>query len=287
MIRLAFIVFLTVFLGLPAFYALANENDLTLQQKFHQIENDFAGKLGVSVLNTRTGERVQYRANEKFPLCSTFKLILVAAILNQDSDELLAKRILVRENELVSWSPIVKEHVGSDLSVEELCVAAIQYSDNTATNLLLLELGGPGVLNSFARSIGDNSFSLNRWEPELNSAIPGDERDTTTPQAMLQSIRSLVFGNILVSDRREQLNNWLLISGTGSEGVRAGVPAGWQVSSKTGSGDYGTTNEIAVLWPQNGSPIILTVYFTRFEKDAENSRAVITEVTRLIIEELN
>lgn len=295
MLRSIFIVFVTVFLYLSTFYAtttatgttITTGNELVIQQRFQQIENDFAGRLGVSALNTQTGGVIQYRANEKFPFCSTFKLILVAAILNYDSDELMAKRILVRQNELVSWSPITEKQVGADLSVEELCVAAIQYSDNTATNLLLRELGGPDVLNSFARSMGDNSFSLNRWEPELNSAISGDERDTTTPHAMLQSIRELVLGNVLVPARSEQLNNWLLSSATSTEGIRAGVPVGWQVASKTGSGSYGTTNEIAVLWPEKANPIILTIYFTQFEREAKNNRAVITELTRFVTEVLN
>jgi beta-lactamase class A len=147
-------------------------------------------------------------------------------------------------------------------------LAAVQVSDNTAANLLMRQVGGPAGVTAFARSLGDDTFRLERWEPDLNSAIPGDPRDTTTPLAMMRTLRKLALGDALTPPARKLLVGWMLSSTTGAEKIRAGVPHDWKVADKTGSGSHGTTNTIAVMWPpaKERAPIVIAVYFTQSPK---------------------
>lgn len=165
----------------------------------------------------------------------------------------------------------------------ELSAATLQYSDNTAMNLILTQLGGPAKLTEFARSIGDKSFRLDRPEPELNTAIPGDERDTSTPQAMAESLQNLTLGDALAKSQRAQLVGWLKGNTTGAASIRAGLPATWQVGDKTGAGEYGTTNDIAVIWPDNHAPLILVTYFTQPVKDAQSRREILAEAAKIAV----
>lgn len=161
------------------------------------------------------------------------------------------------------------------MSISELCQAAVSESDDTAANLLIKKLGGPQVVTDFARSIGDQDFRLDRTEPTLNSAIPGDPRDTTTPESMTQSLNKVLLGNILAPTQRELLKTWLKDNILGDKRIRAGVPKTWTVGDKTGTGEYGTTNDIGIIWPPGSAPIILTIYFAQDKKDAAHREDVL------------
>ncbi|RQS72526.1 PenA family class A beta-lactamase [Burkholderia sp. Bp8963] len=249
------------------------------------LERAAGGRLGVCAIDTATGRRVQHRADERFPFCSTFKALLSAAVLAQSVERpaLLQQRVAYRQADLVRYSPVTERHVGAGMTVAELCAAAVQYSDNSAANLLLKLIGGPAALTAFARSIGDDAFRLDRWETELNTALPGDPRDTTTPAAMSASLRVLALGDALPASQRAQLADWLRGNRTGDKRIRAGVPAGWQVGDKTGTGDYGTTNDAGVLWPPARGPVVLTVYYTQAQADAKAKDDVIASATRIAI----
>lgn len=286
-----FVIFatLTVLLTTANTTLHAQNNEATpVEKKLAQLEAASGGRIGLSALDTGTGKYVRYRADERFPFCSTFKAILASAVLKQSmtDDRLMDRHISYKKEDLVSWSPVTEKYVAGGMSVSELCAATLQTSDNTAANLLLELMGGPEAVTAFARSIGDDAFTLNRWETELNSAIPGDIRDTTTPAAMEKSLGLLVLGDVLGPPQREQLQLWLQGNTTGAASIRAGVPQGWVVGDKTGSGSYGTTNDIAVLWPPNGAPVVLAIYFTQNEKDASARKDVLAEVTRLVVDEL-
>ncbi|PCE32529.1 PEN family class A beta-lactamase, Bcc-type [Burkholderia ubonensis] len=250
-----------------------------------ELERAVGGRLGVCALDTATGRRVEHRAGERFPFCSTFKAMLIAAVLAQSvaRPALLAQRVTVRQTDPVGWSPVTKKHVGTSMTVGELCEATAQYSDNGAANLLMKLLGGPAAVTAFARSIGDDTFRLDRWELELNTALPGDARDTTTPAAMAASLRALALGDALPAPQRAQFAQWLRGNKTGDKRIRAGVPPGWQVGDKTGTGDYGTLNDIGVLWPPARGPIVLTVYYTQAHADAKRDDGVIVAATRIAI----
>ncbi len=258
-----------------------------LMAAFAQLEANHSGRLGVAALDTASGSQIEYRGSERFPLCSTFKFMAAAAMLkrSETQPELLAKQIHYRQQDLVSYSPITEKNQDSGMTLAELCQAALQYSDNTAGNLLLNELGGPAALTQFARSLGDTDFQLERWETELNTAIPGDKRDTSSPMAMLRSMNRLLLGQGLKPAQQQQLIEWLKGNTTGNKRIRAGLPSGWQAGDKTGSGDYGTSNDIAIIFPPQQQPLLLCIYFTQPEPKAQWNNQVIVETTQRVLKE--
>ncbi|WP_342221871.1 class A beta-lactamase [Candidatus Fukatsuia endosymbiont of Tuberolachnus salignus] len=276
---------IVLFVGVCPLLFAGNQgvNLASIQEKLSELEKISGGRLVLFAINTANNLTVQYRAVERFPVTSTFKVLAVAAILKQSvtDRQLLQQRITYNPKDLVSYSPITEKHLG--MTVEELCAATIQYSDNTAVNLLMKLLGGPKAVTEFARSIGDHTFRLDRWETDLNSAIPGDLRDTSTPVAMAKSVQRLVLGDALPPAQREKLQVWLKGNTTGDASIRAGIPEGWVVGDKTGGGDYGTTNDIGVLWPPTAAPIVVAIYFTQNEKDAQTRKDVIASATRILI----
>ena len=248
-----------------------------LPETFARIEADSGGRLGVGVLDTGTGEVVGHREDERFPMCSTFKFLCAAAILSRvdAGQEQLARRIPVTSADLLDYAPVTKQHAGSDMSVAELCEAAVTLSDNTAANLLLATMGGPSAITQYARAVGDDITRLDRTEPDLNSAEAGDVRDTTTPQAMARNLQTLTLGVALFPPSRDQLNAWLIGSKTGDARLRAGMPKDWRIGDKTGSGAHGTANDIAVIWPTGRAPLIITAYLTQCSAaDAKRNAAI-------------
>jgi beta-lactamase class A len=268
--------------------ALAAQGGASAEAALAELERESGGRLGVFALDTGSGALLSHRGGERFPFCSTFKLMLAAAVLKRSESkaDLLQQTLSYQKADLVSWSPVTGKHAGQGMRVAELCAAAIQYSDNTAANLLIALVGGPAAVTAFARSIGDETFRLDRIETELNTAIPGDERDTTTPEAMARSMQKLVVGDALAPKQRDQLAEWLLGNTTGAKRIRAGVPQAWRVADKTGTGDHGTTNDVAVVWPPSRAPIVLVVYFTQRAQDAKPREDVIAKAAKIVADAL-
>ena len=268
---------------------LISESSTTYQAKFTQLESSTNGRLGVMAINTANNQQLEYRGNELFPFCSTGKVMVVGAILKaSESNTQLMQRQLhysKQDTESSGYAPITKQHIADGMNVSALSQAAIAYSDNGAMNQLLQLLGGPQAITSYARSLGDNKFNLVRTEPQLNTAIPNDERDTTTPAAMALSLQKLGLGTALDKKQQTRLQEWLKANTTGDKRIRAGVPKGWTVGDKTGTGSYGTTNDIAVIWPPHAKPIVLVVYFTQNKKDAKPNDQVIAQATKIVIDE--
>lgn len=252
--------------------------------KLTKLETELNGRLGLFALDTADGTRLGYRANERFPVCSTFKVLLASAILERSARMavLVQQRVRYSQRDLVAYSPVTEKHLANGMSVAELCAAALQYSDDTAANLLMQMLGGPAGVTAFARSIGDAEFRLDRWETELNTAIPGDPRDTSTPEAMGSSLQRLVLGDALAPDQREQLRVWLCGNTTGAARIKAGIPADWQIGDKTGSGHYGSANDVAVLWPLQRAPVIVAIYTTQHDQGATARNDVIAAAARIV-----
>jgi beta-lactamase class A len=284
----------SILLGAAAFPLLsacatwggATRADAAAQRQLSLIENELDGRLGLFACATADGRRLDYRSDERFALCSTFKLMLAAAILKMSEQQagLLQQVLSYRPDQLVEYSPITARHVDAGMSVAGLCAAALQYSDNTAGNLLIERLGGLAAVTEFARSLGDRQFRLDRWETALNSAIPGDPRDTTTPAAMGDSLRRLVLGDALAPAQRAQLCAWLGGNTTGAARIKAGIPASWTIVDKTGGGSYGTANDIAVLWPPQRSPVVVAIYTTRRAPAAPPRNELIAAVARVVVD---
>ncbi|OZI60238.1 class A beta-lactamase [Bordetella genomosp. 11] len=253
--------------------------------EYAHLERAHRRRLGVYAVDTATGREVTYRAHERFAFCSTFKAVLAGAILSQDAAQpgLLDQRILYTAHELASYSPVTEKHVHGGMTIAQLCAAAIQYSDNTAANLLLHRLGGPRALTAYARGLGNPTFRLDRFETALNTSIPGDERDTSTPADMARTLETLVLGDALPPGARARLKTWLLGNKTGDRRIRAAVPPGWQVADKTGTGDYASANDFGVIWPADRPPVVLAIYTASRDPHAKADESLIAEAARIAL----
>lgn len=238
----------------------------------------------MAILDTGSQRLITHRGDERFAMCSTFKALAVAHVLARvdRKEEDLSRVIVYGKDQLVTYSPVTEKHAGdAGLSVGSICEAAVTLSDNTAANLLLDSFAGPEGLTDWLRSMGDQTTRLDRREPELNENRPGDLRDTTTPVAMLQSLRTSVLGNALSAASRDQLVAWLGSNKTGDQKLRAGVPKDWRVGDKTGAGANNASNDVAVIWPPERPPLIVTLYYTDSHASAEQVNALMADVGRL------
>ncbi len=247
------------------------------------LEREYGARLGVYALATGTGATVVHRADERFAFCSTFKTLAAGAVLDRRRLARLDERVPYTRDDLVAYSPITERHTGTGMTVRGLCDAAVRYSDNTAANLLLRDLGGPRALTAHLRGLGDSVSRLDHVEPELNANPPGDPRDTTTPRAVAAGYRALVLGDALPAAERALLTDWLVHNTTGDQRIRAGVPRGWRTGDKTGTGEWGRANDVAVLWPDRGAPLVLAVLTDRPDRDADPSDPLVVEATRRVL----
>lgn len=236
-------------------------------------EKATGGRVGLAVHDTATGRRFSHRGNERFPMASTFKSLLVAAVLARvdAGTERLDRAVPVRQADILPVSPVSKRHVGGSATVAELCEGTIIYSDNTAANLLLPSVGGPAGLTAWLRGIGDTETRLDRMEPMMSEAIPGDPRDTSTPDAFAASFERVLLGNVLTPSSRAQLTRWLMANTTGDTRLRAGLPKGWTVGDKTGTGSNGSVNDVAIVWPRRAgnAPVIIASFIKGGTADSD------------------
>lgn len=249
------------------------------------LEARAGGRLGVAALDTGTGRRIAHRGEERFPMCSTFKVLLAGAVLArvEKGQERLDRPIAYTKADLLEYAPIAAARLAEGrMTVEALCAAAVEASDNTAANLLLQALGGPGEVTAFARGLGDPVTRLDRTEPTLNTALPGDPRDTTTPAAMVESLKAMLLGGGLEPDSCQRLEGWMRGSLTGGDRLRAGLPATWTIGDKTGTGDRGTVNDVAILRPPGRAPILVAAYYTGSRAPLKDCNAVLAEVGRIV-----
>ncbi|MET7752192.1 class A beta-lactamase [Micromonospora sp. NPDC005367] len=257
-----------------------------VDREFRRLETEFDARLGVLAVDTGTGTTVQHRADERFAYASTFKALAAAVLLDRTSATELDQVVRYSPSDLVAHSPITEQHVATGMRLRDVADAAVRYSDNTAANLMLRHLGGPDGFERELRRLGDTSTEADRYETALNEGLPGDRRDTTTPRAFATDLRAYAVGDALSQEDRDVLNGWLRKNTTGDALVRAGVPAGWTVGDKTGGGGYGTRNDIAVLWPPEGAPIVLAVLSSRDSENAAYDDALIARATRVVVDAL-
>jgi beta-lactamase class A len=254
------------------------------------IEAQVSGRIGVATLDTGSGKRFDYRSQERFPMCSTFKFLAAAAVLKHvdQGKEKLERFVSYDAKDILEYAPVTKAHLkDGGMTLGALCAAAIEQSDNTAGNLSLNAIGGPAGLTNFVRGLGDQMTRLDRKEPELNSAVPGDERDTTTPAAMCADMQQLLLGRVLSESSRHQLEDWLQHNETGALMIRAGVSKTWSVGDKTGRCGNGATNDIAIIRPPGHTPILLAIYSIGSRAPVDDRVAVIAEAARVAMEFLS
>jgi beta-lactamase class A len=266
--------------------ALAQTDADAVRAGLADLEKQNGGRLGVCVIDAGTGRRIEHRADERFAMCSTFKVLAAALVLTRvdRGEDRLDRRIVYAKERVVSYSPETEKHSGEEgMTLGDICKAGLTLSDNTAANLILESFGGPSEYTKFARSLGDGVTRLDRIETALNEATPGDPRDTTSPAAMAEDLHKIFLGDLLSASSRDQLANWMLANKTGDKRLRAGTPQGWRVGDKTGSGDHAVTNDIAIIWPPGRQPIIAAVYFAESPAPVEARNTVFADVARLVL----
>jgi beta-lactamase class A len=250
-----------------------------------EIQRDLQGRLGVAILDTTNNRSIEYHANDRFPMCSTFKWLAAAAVLTRvdQNREHLDRKIAYGPADMLEWAPITEKHVQeAEMTLDALCAAAIEYSDNTAGNLLLQTIGGPNGLTEFVRSIGDPVTRLDRNEPTLNTAIKGDERDTTTPLSMVNDLKALLVAQKLSAGSQQQLEGWLIKNTTGDKRLRAGLPATWQIGDKTGTGKNGAAGDVGFARPPNRAPILIVVYSVESSASSDKINQAFADVGKVI-----
>lgn len=248
------------------------------------LEARHGGRLGVAIIDTARNSELAHRGDDRFAMCSTHKMLSAAFALwrAQRGEENLSRVVPYSTSELVTYSPVTEKHAGAGMSVSDLCAAAMTLSDNTAANLLFASFGGPAGLTRFVRTLGDNVTRSDRIELALNEATPCDPRDTSTPIAFARTMQKLLLGDALNASSQAQLAQWLIDNKTGDERLRAGVPKDWRVGDKTGTGEYNTTNDVAILWPLGRAPLIVTVFYAEANAPLAQRNAVIADVGRIV-----
>ena len=279
----------TAGLFVPA--AFARERRADTPNALRALESRAGGRLGVCILNAETGRHVGHRMDERFPMCSTFKLPLAAIVLREaDMGRLrLADTIAFSQKDMVPFAPVTGLSLEKGgMTVGALAEAAQVASDNVAANLLVRQLGGPAAFTAILRSLGDRTTRLDRFEPMLNLVLPGEVHDTTTPRAMARTMSGFLTGNLLTKRSRELLIAWMIATRTGDKRIRAGLPKEWRAGDKTGTGmaDAMTDkyNDVAIAWPPGGSATIVAAYFDTAVRSAEihdEDQAVLAEVGRI------
>ncbi|MEU5844571.1 class A beta-lactamase [Rhodococcus sp. NPDC047139] len=253
---------------------------------FTELEDRFDARVGVYAVDTGTGREFEWRADERFAYASTIKALAAAALLDKTGTSGLEKSVEIDASDLVEYSPVTETRVGQRMTLAEICEAALTRSDNAAANFIFAELGGPKAFDEQLDDLGDAGTTVSRIEPDLNEALPGDPRDTTTPRASASNLREYVFGDALDEEEKATLTDWMTATQTGDTLVRAQLPEGWTVADKSGGGMYGSRGDLAVVWPTEGAPIVISVLSSRDEQDAEYDDALIAGAAAAAIDRI-
>jgi len=259
------------------------------KERLEVIRMRIGGRLGVHVLDTHTGQRIGLDDDSRYATASTFKMLLAATVLKRvERGELsLTQRISYSEKDMLKVvSPVMSKHLAEgSLPLQDLCAAIVEVSDNTAANLLLKLIGGPPAVTKFARELGDEVTRLDRTEPELNTNLPGDPRDTTSPRAMVGTMQKLLTGSDLSSASVDLLKGWMINSKTGLARIRGGIPKSWKAGDKTGTGANGAVNDLAILWPPGRKPILIAIYLSESTQSVEALSAVHADIAKTLFDE--
>ncbi|MBG6206570.1 beta-lactamase class A [Labrenzia sp. EL_126] len=260
-------------------------NPRPVAKAIEDIETRLSARVGVSIIDTESGKTWSHKGDERFPMNSTFKAFLCAAFLDAASNGTVdaGREVVVEESDIVSYSPVTAKRVGgAGFTIEDLCRVTVTISDNAAANIVMKEVGGPDGVTAYLRGIGDDISRVDRWEPESNTGIPGDDRDTTTPDAAAETLRKLVLDETLAEDARAKLTGWLEGNKVGNSTLRAGLPEGWRIADKTGAGANGSRNNIAVIWPEGRKPLVIAIYITQTTAAFEARNKAIASIAQAL-----
>lgn len=273
-------------IAVPSVLMAQDDNLLT---EVDRIERQLDARVGFAAYNLETGQRWEYNADQLFAMSSTFKTLACASLLQRvdEGNEQLERRVKVSASDIVTYSPVTEAYADNrEISLFELCEATMTTSDNTAANLILQAIGGPQAVTEFVRELGDSVTRLDRWETELNEATPHDERDTSTPNAMVSNLEKLVVGNALSPQSKNQLREWLVNNEVADGLFRSHMPDEWVIGDRTGAGGFGSRSITAVIWPPEREPTIVAFYITETDASFEERNSAIAELGSVIIESI-
>ena len=277
-----------VFGQLLSIYAVAAQLPNEVSEKIHQVEADLGATVGVAVYNLSDNTRWRYNGDLRFPLMSTFKTLACAKLL-ADIDrgvQTFEHSVIIEKEKLISWSPITENLVGEPFTLKQACSAVMQMSDNTAANIVLEGIGGPDELTRFMRSMGDSVTRIDRIEPDLNEALPGDNRDTTTPDAMVNSLAELLYGDTLSASAAAQLKQWMMDNKVSDSLLRSVLPQGWSIADRSGAGGFGSRGITAIVWSGQQSPVVIAIYLTQTDASFDRRNRAIAEIGQAIFSRL-
>lgn len=267
----------------PAAPTPASTTSAATTRALDALERRDDARLGLVAIDTGSGATVTHRAGERFPFASAAKVFIAATVLDDARSGDLDAVVPIEQRDLLSYAPVTSQHVGSGMTVRALLDAMLRSSDNTAANLLVARVGGPSVVQQWLRGIGDQVTQVVRVEPDLNEAAPGDERDTTTPAQFAADLRTVLLGDALRPEDRKLLVDTMAGTTTGAATIRAGVPTGWAVADKTGTGSYGVRNDVGIVTPPGRAPIVLVVMTSRSRADAKPVDALVAAATKATV----
>jgi beta-lactamase class A CARB-1, PSE family len=278
---------LAVSLLMPSLSFASVADFKAVEQTIAALEGKLSARIGVAVLDVNTGEQWDYQGDERFPLTSTFKTLACAKLL-QDAEHQrlkLTDSVTVQQSDLVTYSPVIEKQIGQSVTLNGACAAAMHTSDNTAANIVLHAVGGPEGITRFMRELGDPVTRLDRREPELNQGLAGDERDTTTPNAIARSLNTLLFGSALSPSSQQQLQRWMAQNQVTGNLLRSVLPAGWTIADRSGAGGFGARSITAVVWPNSAaqpSPLIISIYIAQTDATMEARNQAIATLGQAI-----
>ncbi|CAE6943421.1 class A beta-lactamase [Vibrio sp. B1FLJ16] len=256
-----------------------------LHEDISLLEQEIDGRIGISIWNTHSDRHWNYRGDERFPLVGTFKTLACATMLYKMEAGTLKRNATaaVEEHKIVGWSPIMDQMTGQDVRIEHACEAAMLMNDNTAANLVLQQIGGPKSVTLFLRTLGDNSTRLDSLEPKVHDALPGENIDTTTPNAIVKTLETLIDGDALSYESRVQLKIWMQDNSVSDSLMRSLLPSDWSIADRTGSGENGSLGYNAVIWKENREPIYLSIYITDTELSLQATEQLAAHICQLIL----
>ncbi|MCL1135671.1 class A beta-lactamase [Shewanella hafniensis] len=261
----------------------SNASPLSVKQTVNEFERQ-GWNIGVSVIENSSNNVYSINGDERFSTNSTIKALACAIVLSEvDKNAVsLDDAMMINEQDVVSHSPVMKEFIGKKVTLADACKATMTYSDNTAANFAIKKSGGPEGITSFLRSMGDDITRADRYEPDLNTNLEGDLRDTSTANAMAANFNKLLLGNILSTQSKEQLKDWMMGNKVADNMLRLVLPTGWEIADSTGANSYGARGIISMVWSESQQPLIISIYIKKENTAIEEREKVISEIGRVI-----
>ncbi|MFA6210828.1 MAG: class A beta-lactamase [Candidatus Obscuribacterales bacterium] len=286
------------FFTLTTFFVPVMSADVENKASTGITEADLAavkGEVGIAVVDSTRHKQFFLNQDQAFPMQSVCKFPLSIAVLRlADQGKLsLQDKVTVRLSDVVPFhSPIKEEIKGdkSDFTIRALMTAAVCNSDNTACDVLIACAGGTSAVTNILKEAGVKGIRLDRPEGKLQpdsvqiAKFLVDPRDTATPEAMIEMLQNLYSGKLLSKSSTAVILQDLFNCKTGPARITAGLPAGWTVAHKTGTGrdvagQNTATNDVGVAVGPHGETIYIAIFTKGSRARIEEREAFMAKVT--------